>query len=194
VTRWWPPLRAGLIALVIAVGLLDGCPMPSGSEEQKYLREYVGPGAVRAVDATDRVRKTLLRPFRFIGSLGNLRQRWKLFAGAPRKRYRMWIEARTAPTASWELLYRPQDDEHEYLGDELAYRRVRGAWNPRGSGGPRGAYASFATWVAKAIFAREARFREVRVQMERIEIDEGGGWHGTGVFAYPMPRKREAMR
>ena len=188
---WWPQIRAGLVALAIAVGLLDGCPMPSGSEEKRYLKEYLGPQPAAAVDAADRVRVRLLQPFRIIGDLGNLRQRWILFSGAPRKRYRMWIDARTGPDEAWETLYRAQDDDHAFLDDQLSYRRIRGAWSPRGSGGPRGAYPSFATWIAREIFARDARYREVRVQMEQFEIAEGGGARGTGVFVYPLLRSRE---
>jgi len=191
--RAWPPIRAGLIAVVVAVGLLDGCPIPSAGERPTMERRV--PGAmVGAIDELDRVRQVLLRPFRPIGALAGLRQRWKLFSGASRHRFRMWIETRGGePGATWQLRYRPLDDDHAWFADQLEYRRVRGAWNPSTSHGPRGGYGPFVTWVAGELFARDAAVVEVRVRMEKVEIGPHGGIRATGEFVHAQSRRRPGV-
>lgn len=188
--RYWREIRAGLVALVIAVGLLDGCPIPSRAE-RPVMKRRLSPGMVAAVDQLDEVRRELLRPFRKIGELAGLRQRWKLFSGASRNRFRMHIEARRDPSsADWELLYRPLDDEHDFMHEQLEYRRVRGAWNPSTSYGPRGGYGPFATWIANRVFALDPGYVEVRIQMEKMKIGPHGGITGTGEMVHPQWRRR----
>jgi hypothetical protein len=98
----WAAIRAGLIALAIAVGLLDGLPIPAHSE-RPTMEKRLTPGMVKVVDAIDEVRLEMLEPFRPIGDTFRVRQRWTLFAGASSRRFRMQIEARTGPTAAHEL-------------------------------------------------------------------------------------------
>ncbi len=172
--RRWPEVRAGLIAVAIAVGLLDGCPIPSGPE-RPIMQRRVSPAVVDVVDAIDGVRQTLLRPFRPIRDLGRLRQRWRLFASASRARYRMRIEARTAPDAPWQLVFRALDDDHDALAEPIHNRHVRGAWNPHTIAGKRPGYARFARWIGAEVLALEPRFTEVRIAQERIVIGERGG-------------------
>lgn len=181
----WAPIRAGLIALAIVVGLLDGCPIPAPSERPTMERR-LSPAAVEAVDAVDKVRVELLKPFRPLGDLARVRQRWKLFAGASRKRWRMRIDARTAPTAEWQLVYRVLDEDHDFMAGALEYRRVRGAWNPHSTHGPRGGYGPFVQWVARRVLASDPAWTEVRVQQERILIGPHGGYRGTGEMFYPV--------
>ena len=50
-------------------------------------------------------------PFRPLGELLRLRQRWKLFPTAQRDQYLMSVEARGAASRDWEVLYRPGDDK-----------------------------------------------------------------------------------
>lgn len=190
--RYWREIRAGLVALVIAVGLLDGCPIPSAGE-RPVMKRRLTPGMVEAVDALDEVRRELLRPFRRVGELAGLRQRWKLFSGASRNRFRMHIEARR-DDGDWELLFRPLDDDHDFMADEIHYRRVRGAWNPSTSYGPRGGYGPFATWIAEEIFALDPAYVEVRVRMEKVVIGPHGGSRGTGELVHPQWRKRPRSR
>jgi hypothetical protein len=190
VRRYGREVRAGLIGLAIALGLLDGCPIPNASERPAMERR-VGPRTVAAVDALDGVRQVLLRPFRPLAELAGLRQRWKLFAGASRLRFRMSVEARTSLTTdAWQLIYRPLDDEHDRFAGPIEYRRVRGAWNPSTSRGPRSGYAAFVTWIAGAIFDRDPAVVEVRVRMEKIEIGLHGGIRATGEHVYVQSRRR----
>ena len=190
---YWREIRAALIALAILVGLADGCPIPSPRERPK-VKQNLGPGALAAVEWFDDLRYRSLAPFRPVGELFQLRQRWKLFSGASRNRFRMNIEARRdLARDEWVLLYRPLDDDHDFLTDELEYRRVRGTWNPSTTYGPRGGYGPFATWIADQVFAHDPSFREVRVRMEKVRIGPHGGITSTGEMVHPQwrrPRKR----
>jgi len=185
----WAPIRAGLIALAIVVGLLDGLPIPAGGE-RPTMEKRLSPGMVKVVDAIDKARNKLLVPFRPIGEATRVRQRWKLFAGASRKRYRMRIEARTSPAAEWQLVYRVLDDEHDFMAGPIEYRRTRGAWNPHSTHGPRGGYSSFCTWVGRRVLDAFPAYSEVRVQHERIYIGPRGGYRETGEMLYPVVVKR----
>jgi len=173
--RSWPAVRAALITLAVVVGLVEG--LPAG--------EAGLPGIAR-------VQRGALTPFRFIGDSLRITQHWKLFPVANPDRFRMWIEARTAANAPWQLLYRPHDDAHTWLADELEYRRMRGAWNP-GTRNVRGAYPSFVTWVARTTFARALAWQAVRVRMEVLDIDPrrpGDPTGATGRFVFEEVRAR----
>lgn len=189
----WAAIRAGLIALAIVVGLLDGLPIPA-AHERPVMKRRLSPGMVDAVDEIDRVRKKLLEPFRPIGEALRVHQRWKLFAGASRKRWRMRIEARTGPTAEWQLVYRVLDDEHDFLAGPLEYRRMRGAWNPHSTLGPRGGYRPFATWVGQRVLDAYPAYTDVRIHHERILIGPRGGFRGTGEMLHPVIVNRPLRR
>jgi hypothetical protein len=190
VKRWWPSVRAALVAFAIVIGLVDGCPTPDGRQ-----RKYMGASSRAFVDDVDHTRKEILDlwPFQKFSELVRAHQKWNLFAGASKDRYRMWIEARSGAGAEWDVLYRVYDDDHDFLADQMAYRRMRGAWAPRGSRGPRGAYPSFATWVARQVFARWPDYDEVRIQMEKVKVGPRGGATWTGVFTYPITRTRASV-
>lgn len=189
----WAAIRAGLIALAIFVGLLDGLPMPTPSERPTMERRLT-PGMVKAVDALDEVRLEILEPLRPVSDGFHVRQRFKLFAGASRRRFRMQIEARTGPTAEWQLLYRVLDDEHDFMAPALQYRRARGMWNPHTKHGPRGGFNPFAKWVAQRVFDADPAYADVRVQYERILIGPRGGYRPTGEMVYPVLVRRPLER
>lgn len=189
----WPKLRAGLITLAIVIALLDGCPMPQSAKERKVMERQLGPTAAGLVVDLDELRRDLLRPLRPAIDNAKLYQRWKLFAGAPKRRFRMWIDARAAD-GTWTTVYRVLDDDADLLADPLGYRRVRGAWNPRTGDGPRGSYRSFVTWVAGQVFDRDPAAVAVRVRMEKVLIGPRGGFAGTGEFVYEETRQRQDLR
>jgi hypothetical protein len=189
-TRYWPHARALLVTLAIVVGLIEGLPLPDDKQEAT-----MSPGLVGAIHSLEDVRSYLMTPFWWIGEYANVHQRWKLFAGANKLRYRMSIDARAGSADDWHTLYRPLDDEHDFAEDQMAYRRMRGSWAPRGLQGPRGAYPHFVSWIARRIFASDPRWTDVRVQMEKVRIGDTGGDTFTGEFVYPMVRSRgEVMR
>lgn len=162
--RWWPAARATLVTLAMVLGLVDGCPLKVAGKRE------------------------VLEPFRVVTETAKFQQRWSMFRGAPPSRYRLLVEARAGADAPWELLFRAGDDDGP-LTDKLTYRRVRGAWNPSGSKPPRGAYPSFASWVAREIFAMDARYTEVRVHFERVLLSRGVET-GTGELVYEQRRRR----
>ncbi|MBX3156526.1 MAG: hypothetical protein KF773_11040 [Deltaproteobacteria bacterium] len=149
----WPAARASLIALAIAFGLLDGCPLPEGA------------------GSAERARRWLLQPVDGVKRDLELTQRWTLFRKASTRRFRMVVDGLDRRGA-WQLLYRAGDDEHDAYGDMLAYRRMRGTYNPRGQL-ERGQYRRFARWMAQRVLADHPELVVARVRMERIEIRDG---------------------
>ncbi|HEY8146312.1 MAG TPA: hypothetical protein VIG06_26705 [Kofleriaceae bacterium] len=173
--RAWPHVRAGLVALAILVGLIDGCPIPAS--------KAVPPEWADRVKTAARTRRIIMTPFKPLGELLRLRQTWKLFPTAKIYQHRMWVEARKTGTKDdWELLYRPHDPEHPLFGDRIEYRRLRGVWNP-GTKGTRTGYGPFVEWLAGQIFSARSDVDRVRVRMEKIVIvPEEGGFVPSGKF------------
>jgi hypothetical protein len=185
----WPILRASLIALAIAVGLIDGAPIPTPRVTERL------PSLLRDVSVGLReMQAALLVPWRPIKDVLAVSQRWAVFSTTGGVRYRMWVEARTAHSESWTLLYRAQDPEHTFLADTLTYRRVRNVYNPSRSIGAKSTYPAFASWLAREIFDREPQFDEVRVRMERGRIlARGEGFAPLGEFDYVLVRRRDEV-
>lgn len=182
--RYWPATRSFLIALVLAVGLIDGCPLPSVKR---------APGPLKATVKTLRNwRQDAMRPTRQLRDGFRLHQTWKLFPTASIKQQRMWIEGRRAP-GDWEVLYRPTDDEHAFRADAIEYRRVRGAWNPGRS--PRRGYTPFTRWISREAFAARPDIDEVRVRVEDIRVKpKEGQWESSGRFQFERTALREKPR
>ena len=182
----WARLRAALITLAMAVGVLSGLPVP-GEKDMARL-----PAPLRPIAAQfGPVQSFCMRPFNFIGEWLFIGQRFNLFAGAKTDRYWLMIEGRSRPDGKWKLLYRPHDPRHALFANELEYRRVRGAWNARGSS-PTSGYDAFTSFVARRIFAEKRDLSEVRVRLEAIRIrPRGGGFDPTGQFSFELVRKRQ---
>lgn len=185
--RAWPHVRAGLVALAILVGLIDGCPIPSSKR--------VPEGWADAAKSWARARRIVMTPFRPLGELLRLRQTWKLFPTAKIEQHRMWVEARKTGTKDgWELLYRPNDPEHAMWADRIEYRRLRGVWNP-GSKGTRTGYGPFVEWLSGELFEHRPDVDRVRVRMEKIAIDpREGGFVPSGSFELEKSQGRARWR
>ena len=177
--------RAALIALVLAVGLVDGLPLPSAERARGFAPWLAGPA-----DAANRAQAVLLGPFRLAFDWLRVNERWVLFAGASARRFRLEIAARKHSSEAWQLLYRADDERHRFLADLIEYRRVRGAFNPRTQEPPPG-YEAFVAFIARRIFDERPELRDVRVRMERIRIDDRGGYAGTGTYAHERVKRRE---
>ncbi len=183
--RHWPAARALLVTLVIAIGLVDGCPLPGNK---------VTPAALLSTVKTLRqVRTAVMRPFLPVRDTFRLHQQWKLFPTANLNQHRMWIEGRSGRKGTWEILYRPNDAEHPFMADGIEYRRVRGAWNP-GKSARRG-YAGFGRWVAREVFAARPDIDEVRVRLENIRVvPRRGSFDSAGRFQFERTQRREVPR
>jgi hypothetical protein len=161
-------VRAWLITLGILLGLVDGCPIPT-----PHVMEKLPPSLQAACALLYDAQRGALEPFRPIKDALLISQRWALFSTTGGQRYRLWIEASAGPGEPWTLLYRAEDPDHAFLEDTLAYRRVRNVWNPSRRGTKR-SYPAFASWMARAIFLRDASYQLVRVGLERGRILEHG--------------------
>jgi hypothetical protein len=181
----WPRIRAALITLALAVGLVAGLPLPADAHLPKVPGWYA-----RLVPGLRRVQELVLTPFRPLSETFVLTQRWNLFAGAKTRRYWLSLEGRETASGRWRLLYRPHDPEHDADSDALEYRRVRGAWNPRGLG-PQPGYAAFVSFEARRLLAARPELGAVRARIEEIDIlPHGAGFRGTGRFTFELVRER----
>jgi hypothetical protein len=182
----WPRVRAALITLVIAVGLIAGAALPPNEQLARFPDWYAAlvPGLRRAQELA-------LVPFRPVGDSLVLVQRWNLFSGAKSRRYWLSLEGREAASRRYVLLYRPHDPEHDADGSVLEYRRVRGAWNPRGAAEQAG-YAAFVSFEARRLLAQRPELDAVRARFEAIEIlPRGRGFRPTGRYAFELVRERK---
>ncbi len=174
----WPEARAGLIAIAIFFGLVDGCPLPPPHDTPEWER-----GLVEAIRGVQRVVEW---PVAWIAPTVRVGQRWALYQAPDVKRFRMWIEGQT-DDGSWRLLYRAGDPDHAEDANVLEIGRVWGAWDPTEF--PPEQYRSFCTWMALRAIAHHPELVAVRVRQERIELVPGG-INPTGEFAFEVMRSR----
>jgi hypothetical protein len=178
--RRWPVIRAVAIAAVILIGLVDGCPLPQPNQTAAWAK---GP-----ISEVRKARSQVLEPFRFIREGLEIYQRWTLFRGSSRKRFRVWIEGRTADGV-WHVLYRADDSEHTWDSEVLEYRRIRGSYNPYGQR-TRGSYEYFTPWMLDRVLTRRPEMVEARLRLEKIRIQPRGGFVPTGEFMFEKTRLR----
>jgi hypothetical protein len=182
--RWWPSVRALLIAMAIATGLVDGAPIPT-----PRVMQHLPPAIQTVCRALYATQSFLLTPFAPIKTTFGINQRWALFSSTGPLRHRMWVEGRGAGQ-DWTLLYRAQDDEHAFLADTIEFRRVRNVWNPNRRGA-KPLYPAFASWFAREIFLAQPEIDEVRVRMELVTVlDHGRGFASTGAFDEEIVHRR----
>jgi len=139
----WPQIRAGLIAVAIALGVIDGCP-------------------------ADVVRDS--RPVAWIEQHLRVTEWWAIYQQPGGTHYRMWIEGE-AHDGTWQLLYRAGDADHAEDAELLGSARVWGAYTPSGGAPPQ--YSLFCAWISARMLARHPELARVRVRLERVEIDHG---------------------
>src|SRR5262249_53169796 len=135
----WRELRAGLIALAIVFGLVDGCPLPPRASTPAWERSVVEP-----LRDAQRIAET---PVRWIPRLFRVNQQWSLYQAPSSERYKMWIEGQGADRA-WRVLYRAgeaADFADAALPAIIEHARVWGTWDPTVH--PPGEYAAFCAWV-----------------------------------------------
>jgi hypothetical protein len=173
----WPQLRAGLIALAILFGLIDGCPLPSPSHTPAWERSFVP--TIRSV------RDVAETPVAWIRRVFAVTQQWSLYQAPIADRYRMWIEGRTKDT--WQLVYRAGDPDHTEDASLIEHARVWGEWDPTDA--PALEYREFAAWITSRVLEAHPEFSAARVRMERITIGHGS-YTATNQFETPYERGR----
>jgi hypothetical protein len=187
--RVWRSVRAAWITLLLALGFVAGWPNISPA-----IAARLPPGLAHLAGRLPAIQAALLGPFTPLAyAFGITTENWKLFTSTGGIRHRLWIEARGPGDEAWVLLHRAHDDEHAYLRETLEYRHLRSIWNPHGYG-MAGDYGLFARWVARRAFLDFPRFDRVRIREERVEIlPRGGGFRGTGRFAYKHEYSRAEL-
>lgn len=170
-----------MISLVIAIGLVDGCPLPPPG----YVASWQAP----IVDFVRPIQIEVMRPFRWVQRALLVTQRWALFQVAERDRYRLELHGRTG--GSWNLLFRAGDADHTAYAALLLDERVRGTWNPTDRAMRQ--YGAFSAWFLGHVLAEHPELDAARLWFERIEIEDGEA-RSTGKFVMPIVRERGGQR
>lgn len=170
----WPPIRAGLIAFAILIGMIDGCPLPPANDTPAWERGWIGP--VRTVQAF------AMKPFNWIGNALVVHQKFAVFTSPKEKRYRLTISTQQVAGGPWTPIYRAADPDHDAYDAQIRYRRMHGTWDPINDPGPR--YHQFAEWIAARIFA-DTTATGVQVRFERIWMELGEP-RDLQVFDWPV--------
>jgi hypothetical protein len=176
----WPEWRAGLIAVAIGFGLIDGCPLPTADHTPAWERGFVEP--IRTI------RDTVETPVAWIRRVFAVTQQWSLYQAPVADRYRMWIEGQGADR-TWRVLYRAGDPDHAEDAAVIEYSRVWGNWDPTDA--PALEYEPFARWISDRMLAAHPDVAIVRVRMERIVLGTGTVTP-TSEFVWPIVRRRGA--
>lgn len=174
----WPQARAGLIAIAIAFGLVEGCPLPPRGVTPDWEKGFVEP--IRDVQ------RAVLVPVRFIPRTLRFSQRWALYQAPGDQRYRLTIEGRM-PDRSWAILYRAGDRDHTDDAAVIESARVSGVWDPTPT--PSDQYNKWVTWLALREFDRHPEILALRVRQEKIDLVPGG-FTPTGEYAFEISRER----
>lgn len=178
----WPHIRAGLIALAIAFGLIDGLPLPPP--------KYTPAWEKGLVDALRTAQRTVMRPMAWLHPQLRIGQRWALYQAPGSHPWRMWIEGR-AMSGQWVILYRAGDPEHVEDAAILDYGRIRGVWELTGEVPQQ--FSAFADWITWRILQRHPELMGVRLRMEKVKLSKDGV-EGLGEFAYVHVRDRGGPR
>jgi hypothetical protein len=174
--RHWVQIRAGLIALAIGIGLVEGCPLPG--KPAPWQRGVVEP--LREVQAV------VLTPVAWVRPWLRISQRWRLFDAPSVHKHRLWIEGRDL-RGTWHLLFRAGDPEHQEDAWTIDYSRPRGSWAPPLR--PPLQYPLFAAWMTQRVLDRHPDYTAARIQLEKVELTRDG-MVPTGQFEYVHLRER----
>lgn len=182
--RRWPEIRAGLLALAIGLGAVDGCPIPP--------RRDTLPWQAPIVERIRPVQEAVLAPLRWVTRGLRFSQRWALMQVGPRLGARLTVEGRPAaglPSAPWEVLYRAGDPAHAAFADVLEQHQIYGTWCPT-ERLPR-QQPAFARWFAAYVLAARPDLAEVRLSYEQVTIADGA-LTPTGRFVWGSVHARAA--
>jgi hypothetical protein len=174
----WPEVRAGLIAIAIGLGLVDGCPLPPRGEAPAWSADLVEP--IRRMQAIAEWPVAWMRPRLRIA------QRWALYQAPGIDRFRMSLDGQTAD-GTWHVLYRAGDADHDEDASLIEYARVRAAWAP--SSELPSAYRRFAAWLTGRALTRHPELVAARMRLEKIRLGRDG-FDSTGEYTgeYVHPR------
>jgi hypothetical protein len=159
----WPEIRAGLIALAIGVGLVDGCPLPP--------REFTPDWEQGFVERIRKAQHVVMTPFAWVEPTLRVSQRWALYQAPTVDRFRLWVEGQDT-RGSWHLLFRASDAEHTDDAALIDSDRVRGAYDPTTKLPVQ--YAPFARYLTQRILDRHPELVAVRLRLEKVVLTTDG--------------------
>lgn len=174
----WPQLRAGLIALAIFFGLVDGCPLPPRGKTPEWQKSFVEP--IRDVQHAVMSPMSWVRPTLRVG------QRWALYQSPSVDRYRLWVEGQ-GRDGQWQILFRAGDSAHQEDAALIDYSRPRGVWDPTDQ--PPSQFPLFANWITQRVLDQHRDFIAARVRIEKVRITDDG-IEPLGEFIAPYARVR----
>jgi hypothetical protein len=174
----WPQVRAGLIAVAIGFGLVNGCPIPPPKETPEWERGLLEP--VRPLQ------RAVLWPVAWIGPTLRVNQRWALYQNPAGERSRLWTEGQTADL-TWHVYYRAADPDHDEDASVLEPARMWGIYEPN-QGAPPG-YVRFCHWITTRLLDHHPEAVAVRIRLEDVHIVRGG-FESRGSFQHECVRKR----
>lgn len=176
-------LRATLLALVIFIHGVDASPLPASvsmktfnnpiaQDEMTQWSSLMGKVGIQAseeqlikfiVDVGSRsadLRNFVVKPYKKVRRWTGTGQGWGLFTYPNSFPHRLHIEGREGK--EWRLLHRALDSEHDWMGSELRFRRVRGVYDDNTTT-TRQSYGNFVSWMAREAFEDFPELEAVRV-------------------------------
>jgi len=171
-------VRAGLIALAIGLGLVDGCPLPPP--------QYVRPWQAPIVDVVRPIQHAILAPFRWITKHVRFSQRWALFQVAERDAHRLEIDGRVHGGPWLAAVSRRRSSPRGLRRPPRARAGARCVGSDRSADVP---VSRARRWLTQRILDDHPELQAVRLRFEKIVIDEGTV-RGTGIYVYPFGRER----
>ena len=181
----WARIRAVLLALVILSQLFLALPMPHKVSESDLRKPEAKEELGRWMDLIRTVgldweeasvrreliswtqwlangHKKLSTPLKPARTYFGIGQSWALFAAPDTHPNRLQVEARV--DGVWQLVFRRVDSEHQMLGSQISFRRVRGVHDGVGAR-PGDIYRAFSKFVARGVFAEMPEADAIRVRM-----------------------------
>lgn len=174
----WPEIRAGLIALAIGFGLVDGCPLPRAEKTPASQRWLVEP--IRDLQ------QAVLTPVAWLGPRLRIHQRWAVYQAPRVDRFRLWIEGADRE-GTWHIVFRASDPDHTEFADQIDYTRPRGAWDP--SDRPPQQYGQFANWMTHQVLLAHPDYVAARLRLEKVRL-RNDGFDSTGDFVFEIVNQR----
>jgi hypothetical protein len=178
----WPQIRAGLIALAIAFGLIDGLPLPAPDATPAWEAGFV--------DVLRHAQHAVMWPVAWMHPVFRITQQWALYQAPGADSWRLWIEGRDT-NGRWRILYRAGDPEHTEDAAMLEYLRIRGSWDA--SARPPPQFSAFADWMTLRVLDRHPMFTGARMRFEKVRLSPDGVTP-LGEFAFIHIRDRGAPR
>ncbi len=191
----WRDVRAALL-LTVLVGMgVDASPLARSahrkdfdtmmaSDEFQRVSRLLGTIGVEATagEVADTgfrwasggaaIRRFLLAPLKPAERWTGTGQNWGLFSYPDRFPKRLVIESR-GKGKDWTRLYAALDPDHDFLGPQLRYRRMRGVYDSYSEkvGKP---FPRFCRWAADQVFLADPAATAVRVSYVKVHTFEPG--------------------